>query len=73
MNLRRHYRFPSGYRLTQHVTLQGGYQVLWLDNVSLASEAAAATTQIAGGASSTINTDGRVWYNGALAGVEFIW
>jgi hypothetical protein len=63
----------ASYRLTRHIALRGGYQVLWLDNVALASEAAAGTVQAAGGTRSTINTDGRLWYNGALAGAEFIW
>lgn len=63
----------TSYRLTQHIALKGGYQVLWLDNVALASEAAPGTVQAAGGTRSSLSTDGRVWYNGALAGVEFIW
>lgn len=63
----------ASYRLTRRLALRGGYEVLWLDNVARASEAAAATTQIAGGTQSTINTDGRLWYNGATTGVEFVW
>jgi hypothetical protein len=63
----------ASYRLTRHIALRGGYEVLWLDNVALASEAAAATVQGGGGTQSTINTDGRLWYNGATTGVEFVW
>ncbi len=63
----------ASYRLTKHIALRGGYEVLWLDNVALATKAAAATRQTGGGTQSTINTDGRVWYNGATSGVEFVW
>jgi hypothetical protein len=63
----------ASYRLTRHIALRAGYEVLWLDNVALASEAAAATVQGGGGTRSTINTDGRLWYNGATTGVEFVW
>lgn len=65
--------FTGSYRITRHVALRGGYQVLWLENVALAGDAAASTTQIVGGTSSPTNTNGRVWYNGATTGVEFLW
>jgi hypothetical protein len=61
------------YFFTEHLALRGGYQVMWLDNVALASDAAAATRQIAGGTSSPVITDGRLFYNGATAAVEFVW
>jgi hypothetical protein len=65
--------FTAAYQLTRHMALRGGYEVLWLDNVALAGDAAAATTQIPGGTSSPVPNDGRLWYNGATAGVEFLW
>jgi hypothetical protein len=65
--------FTGSYRIARHVALRGGYQVLWLENVALAGDAASSTTQIVGGASSPTNTNGRVWYNGATTGVEFLW
>lgn len=61
------------YFLTEHVALRGGYQVMWLDNVALASDAATATVQGPGGTSSPVITDGRLFYNGATAAVEFVW
>ena len=61
------------YFLTEHLALRGGYQVMWLDNVALASDAAAATVQAPGGTSSPVITDGRLFYNGATAAVEFVW
>ncbi|HMO86846.1 MAG TPA: BBP7 family outer membrane beta-barrel protein [Lacipirellulaceae bacterium] len=63
----------AAYYVTKHIALRGGYQVLWLDHVAIAADAAARTTQVAGGTQSFVQTDGRVWYNGALAGVEFTW
>jgi hypothetical protein len=61
------------YFFTEHVAFRGGYQVMWLDNVALASDAAAATAQVPGGTSSPVITDGRLFYNGATAAVEFVW
>ena len=65
--------FTGAYQLTRHMALRGGYAVLWLDNVALAGDAAGTTTQTVGGSSSPVPNDGRLWYNGATAGVEFLW
>ncbi len=65
--------FSAAYPITKHIALRGGYQVMWLDNVQLASDAAPTTTQVVGGTSSPANVDGRLWYNGAAAAVDFVW
>jgi hypothetical protein len=45
---------------------------MWLDNLALASDAAAITTQVPGGTASPI-PEGRLFYNGALAAIELSW
>jgi hypothetical protein len=62
----------ANYNLTDHIAIRGGYQVMWLDNVSLASDAAAITTQGPGGTSSPVS-ESALFYNGATAAIEFMW
>jgi hypothetical protein len=57
----------ASYRLTEHIALRGGYQLLWLTDVAEASNQGAAF----GG--SAVNTDGHPFYHGAMAGVEVTW
>jgi hypothetical protein len=66
-------QFMANYRLTQHVGLYGGYQVMWIDDVAIAGDQAATTVQAVGGTRSPINTDGRVVYDGVLTGVSYVW
>ncbi len=60
------------YQLGTHVALHGGYQVMYVDGVALASRQISSTdlitTQFA-----TIETAGSVLYHGANAGLEFTW
>lgn len=60
------------YHLTKHISIGGGYQVMWLDNLALASDAAAITKQVPGGTASPV-PEGRLFYNGALAAMELTW
>jgi len=62
----------GAYYLTNNLALRGGYQVLWLDNIALASEAAESTVQVAGGTRSTVQF-GRLWYNGVTFGIDYVW
>jgi hypothetical protein len=62
--------FTAGYQITQSISAYGGYQVLWLDNLALASDALAASTAAS---SQAVITDGTLIYNGAVAGVSFVW
>lgn len=64
--------FSGAYYLNDNLALRGGYQVMWLDNIALASDAAARTTQIAGGTSSPVQF-GRLWYNGVTFGIDYVW
>lgn len=65
------------YRISQNVTLKGGYQCLYVSSVALAAEnanfAPASTAGIVGVRNPTINTGGHVFYHGATGGVEFAW
>lgn len=57
----------TSYRLTDHIALRGGYQLLWLTDVAEASNQGAAF------AGSALNTDGHPFYHGATVGVEVTW
>src|SRR4029078_1747504 len=59
------------YKFTQHLALSGGYQLLWIDGVALASENAAAST--AASTQALIHTSGDVFYHGATAGLDVTW
>ena len=58
------------YQLTDTIAIRGGYQLLWLDGVALASEQVR-TTNIITGTGSDIHGD--VFFHGALVGVEAQW
>jgi hypothetical protein len=61
----------TAYQLTEHFALRGGYQLLWIDQVTLASNQAQVmldTLDV-----NAINASGDVFYHGALVGGEFTW
>ena len=55
-------------QLTNHLAFRGGYRLLWLDGVALASDQLAASDFANG---SGYQGSGNVFYHGALAGFEF--
>jgi hypothetical protein len=57
------------YHLTEHWSVYGGYQLMWLEGVALAGDGVAAMYS---GDSEMIKT-GAAFYHGALAGAEFRW
>ncbi len=59
------------YRFTAHLALQGGYQVLWLDRLSLATDEAATAT--ANSTQNGLTTTGDLFAYGATAGVVVTW
>lgn len=61
----------ASYQITNHIALRGGYQMLWIDHVALASDQAAAAT--AASNNRGIDNHGHVFYHGALAGVSVMW
>ncbi len=64
--------FTASCQITQHIAARGGYMVLWIDNAALADNAASTTVQVAGGTNSPVN-NGDLFYNGAIASLEFGW
>jgi len=65
------------YFLNDHIALRGGYQVMWLSGVAVASEQVASTGQFTpvpvGGVTSAINSTGDLLFHGVNAGVEITW
>jgi Putative beta barrel porin-7 (BBP7) len=60
--------------LTDHLSLRGGYQVMWLANVAVASEQMRVSDPInAGGTSGRVDSTGDVLFHGAFAGAELTW
>lgn len=59
------------YQMTRHVGLMGGYQLLWISGTALASDQAATTLHEVD--TDIINTNGDVFYHGAITGVVFSW
>lgn len=58
------------YQITNHLALQGGYQLLWLQGVAVAGDQTAAIN-IAN--HNGIADNGGVFYHGAMASVNFTW
>jgi len=61
-----------GYRLTEHVVLRSGYQLLWLDQVALASDAASRSLVNPALLTNVDDTSG-LFYHGATTGIDFAW
>jgi Putative beta barrel porin-7 (BBP7) len=59
------------YQMTQHFALTGGYQLMWINGVALASDQAGTT--FASSDVNVITTSGDLFYNGALVGAIFTW
>jgi hypothetical protein len=62
--------FVGSYQVTQSISVYGGYQVLWLDGVALASDALAASTAAS---SQALITENQLVYQGAVTGINFVW
>lgn len=63
--------FNAVYQLTEHLALRGGYQLLWLSGVAVASEQIHGL-DFANGDVGT-NTSHGTFYHGALVGMEATW
>ncbi len=64
--------FTSGYRLTPHMVLYGGYSLFWLDGVAIAGDAASRSL-LNPSLLQLVNTHGELFYNGALTGIDIVW
>ncbi|MCC7083780.1 MAG: BBP7 family outer membrane beta-barrel protein [Pirellulales bacterium] len=58
------------YQWTDHIALRGGYQVLWVEGIAVASDQLTAIDVLA---ASGIDSTGGAFYHGALASVDFTW
>ncbi len=64
----------GNWRLSQHITLRGGYQFVYVDGVALAAENFNASPPFVGGARTVvINDNGNVFYHGFTGGLEWMW
>jgi hypothetical protein len=61
----------AGYRVTERLTLMGGYSVLWVTGVALAPEQLATTNLTTGVAN--LNVGETVFYHGVNLGLEYSW
>ncbi|MGD0381956.1 MAG: BBP7 family outer membrane beta-barrel protein [Thermoguttaceae bacterium] len=61
------------YDLTERLSIRGGYQLLWLDGVALASQQPAVNPLPVFSPATTVATTGDVFYNGAFMGLEYHW
>ena len=58
------------YCVTEHLSVQGGYQLLWVDGVAVGGSQPAALNP---NTQEGINSSGSAFYHGATAGVTFCW
>lgn len=63
----------ASYQLSCHLAIRGGYQLLWLDNVALAGDNASASQTNPAILNTSTDSDGHVFYHGAMIGLEIIW
>jgi hypothetical protein len=62
--------FTAVYQWNDHIALQGGYQLLWIQGVAIAgSQPVVANSSTHNG----IASNGEVFYHGAMANVTFSW
>ncbi len=59
------------WRLTDHISLQGGYQLLWVEDIAVAGDQFAVMQQDT--THTGIKTTGGAFFNGALASVNIHW
>lgn len=64
--------FTVAYYLTYHVAIRGGYELLWIDHLALASDAASRSL-LDPGLLRTVDDDQDLFYHGATAGIDFMW
>ncbi len=60
--------FTANYCLSDRLTLRGGYDLLWLETVALATDQIPATNL---GTMAGISADGGAFYHGAFVGLEY--
>jgi hypothetical protein len=58
------------YQWSDHIAIRGGYQVLWVEGIAVASDQVAAIDVLT---ASGIDTTGGIFYHGAMASIDFTW
>ena len=61
----------GSYCITEHIAIRGGYQVLWMDGLSLATNQAA--NALANFSQAGIDIGDKLMYTGAISSIEFTW
>jgi hypothetical protein len=64
--------FTASYSLTDHIAVRGGYQLLWLSELALATDAASRSL-LNPSLLRTVSDDGHLFYQGATVGLDFVW
>jgi hypothetical protein len=64
--------FSAAYILTKHIAIRGGYQLLWLSDLALATDAASRSLTNPS-LLSTVDSTGELFYQGATVGIDFVW
>jgi hypothetical protein len=62
----------ASYRLSCHCAVRGGYELLWLNDVALAGNAASRSL-LNPSLLRTVDNGQNLFYNGAIAGIDFNW
>ena len=61
----------ASFRLTDWLSIRGGYQLLWFDAAATAPPQMLTTSVVSGAA--TLNTSSTLFYHGGFAGLEVLW
>lgn len=64
--------FTAAYTLTDHIAVRGGYQLLWLSDLALATDAASRSL-LNPSLLRTVSDDGHLFYQGATVAIDFVW
>jgi Putative beta barrel porin-7 (BBP7) len=64
--------FTATYQVTCHMSVHGGYELLWMSKVALAGDAASRSL-LNPSLLRVVDNDQNLFYNGATAGIDFVW
>jgi hypothetical protein len=64
--------FTLAYALTRHIAIRGGYELLWLSDLALATDAASRSL-LNPALLRTVESNGNLFYQGATVGLDFTW
>jgi hypothetical protein len=64
--------FTASYAFTKHIAVRGGYELLWLTDLALATDAASRSL-LNPSLLRTVDDSANLFYQGALVGLDFTW